>query len=65
MLVTGARKGKPLEKRFWNLIVHTKILSWGKQFEHVSRYMEKNLTEAEGARVMLIMRDFEIRSAPS
>lgn len=62
MLVTGARKGKPLEKRFWDLIVHTKLIAWGKQFTNVSRYMEKNLREAEGANAVLIMRDFEIRT---
>ena len=66
MLVTGARKGKPVSKkgeRFWDLPVHTKIISFGKQWDRLTKYMEKNLYEAEGARAMLVMPSFEIYSA--
>ena len=63
MLVTGARKGKPVAKsgtKFWDFSVHTKIVSFGKQWTRLSKYMEKNLYEAEGAGVLLRMPDFDI-----
>ena len=62
MLVTGARKGKPLAKRFWDLLAHTKLIQWGRQFENLSKYMEKNFREAEGPRAILIVDGIEIRS---
>ena len=66
MFVTGARKGRPVSKdgeRFWDLPVHTKIISFGKQWDRLKKYMENNLYEAEGARAMLVMSSFEIYSA--
>ena len=62
MLVTGARKGKPLAKRFWDLLAHTKLIQWGRQFENLARYMAKNLREAEGLGAVLIIDEMEIRS---
>ena len=62
MLVTGARKGKPLAKRFWDLLAHTKLIQWGRQFENLSKYMEKNFREAEGPRAILITDGMEIRA---
>jgi hypothetical protein len=63
MLVTGARKGRPLAKRFWDLLAHTKLIQWGRQFENLAKYMEKNLGEAEGPRAVLISDNIEIRAS--
>ena len=66
MLVTGARKGRPVSKageRFWDLPVHTKIISFGEQWDRLKKYMAKNLYEAEGAGAKLVMPSFEIHSA--
>ena len=78
MLVTGARKGKPIGKkvgaakagpllletreRFWDFSVYTKIVSFGRQWSLLSKYMEKNLWEAEGPGVILRMPEFDIYS---
>ena len=61
-LVTGARKGKPLAKRFWDQLVHTKLVISKRQEENLARYMGKNLGEAEGPRAILISDYIEIRS---
>ncbi len=63
MLVTGARKGRPLAKRFWDLLAHTKLIQWGRQFENLAKYMEKNLGQAEGPSAVLMSDNIEIRSS--
>ena len=62
ILVTGARKGKPLAKRFWDLLVHTKLVISDRQEINLSRYMQKNLREAEGSRAMILFDGVEIIS---
>jgi REP element-mobilizing transposase RayT len=61
-LVTGAKKGKPLRKRFWDLLVHSKLVISDRQEKNLSRYTAKNLGEAEGPRVLLVSDFIEIRS---
>lgn len=40
--VTRAGKGKGLGKRFWDLLVYTRVAEWGKAFEAVRRYVVRN-----------------------
>ncbi|HAR44159.1 MAG TPA: hypothetical protein DCS07_16265, partial [Bdellovibrionales bacterium] len=63
MIVTGARKGNALERSksaglaesakrgFWDHLVFTRIVSWGKDFNHVARYVLTNLWEGAGVPV--------------
>lgn len=46
-LVTGARKGNPIG-RFWDALVCSRIVEWGRDWKSVKRYMEKNRIEAAG-----------------
>jgi REP element-mobilizing transposase RayT len=49
MLVTGARKGHALgEKRFWDHLVFTRLVAFGRDFDGVMNYLVKNLFEAQG-----------------
>lgn len=48
LLVTGTRKGNELERRFWDLLAFTRVLSWGREFRIVSIYFVKNLLESLG-----------------
>lgn len=50
-LVTGSRKAHPIgEKgeRFWDHLVYTRIVSWGRELKAVTTYFIKNIFEAEG-----------------
>jgi hypothetical protein len=73
MLVTGARKGSPLSRSrapglpesarrgFWDHLVFTRIVSWGRDFRGVADYLCRNLWEAAGVPVgELIARGFRI-----
>lgn len=46
-LITGARKGNPVGK-FWNLVAWSRIVEWGKDWDGVKKYIEKNRLEAAG-----------------
>jgi REP element-mobilizing transposase RayT len=49
MKVSGARKGAPLpQSRFWDELVYSRLVSFGREFERVSTYFIKNLFEAHG-----------------
>ncbi len=48
ILVTGAIKGRPA--KFWDGLVWTKIVEWGRQFQHAARYILLNFLEAGGHR---------------
>jgi REP element-mobilizing transposase RayT len=48
MLVTGARKGVRLSGGFWDQLAYTKLVSWGRQFERVQKYVFTNLLEGWG-----------------
>lgn len=49
LLVTGARKGKPLGERFWDLLAYSRIVNWGREFRRVLVYLVKNELEGLGA----------------
>jgi hypothetical protein len=46
-LVTGAQKRKAKGK-FWDELVYTKLVAWGRQFKNTSNYVFKNALEAFG-----------------
>ena len=48
IVVTGARKCIPLEGRFWDQRVYSKIVSWGREFKNLEQYFIKNMFEAAG-----------------
>ena len=45
--ITGASKSNPVG-RFWDELVYSRIVSLGREFETVMRYLIKNIFEAEG-----------------
>jgi len=47
-LLLGAQRGNPFGKNFWDQRPWTRIISWGKEFVGVSKYLEQNLLEAFG-----------------
>jgi REP element-mobilizing transposase RayT len=46
--ITGAVRGKPFGKRFWNLLAFSRIAQWGRAFETLRIYIQKNTLEALG-----------------
>jgi hypothetical protein len=60
-LVTGARKGNAVGK-FWDALACSRIVEWGKDWENVKRYLEKNRIEAAGVPRELV--DEWFRNAP-
>jgi REP element-mobilizing transposase RayT len=46
--ITGAIKGRP--QKFWDTPAWSKIVEWGRQFDHTARYILLNLLEASGLR---------------
>jgi REP element-mobilizing transposase RayT len=46
-LVTGARKGQP-QGKFWDQIVHSRVVHWGKDFNRLQDYFFKNDLEGAG-----------------
>ena len=46
--VTGARKGKPFGKRFWDLPAFSRIVEWGKAFGLAKDYVVQNILETLG-----------------
>lgn len=38
-------KMKKNQRRFWDLLTYSRILSWGREFKTVSRYVTKNILE--------------------
>ena len=47
--VTGAKKGRPFRKRFFDLPAFTRIAQWGKAFTRLKAYVIQNVLEATGA----------------
>lgn len=45
--VTGAKKGNPFGK-FWDEVVWTRIVEWGKAFITLVNYVKKNILESTG-----------------
>ena len=74
MIVTGARKGNPaalerskaarpsaMQRIFWDELVYTRIVAWGRDFNGVAVYILKNLWEAAGVPVRkYLARGFRI-----
>ncbi len=50
MAVTGARKGKALGTRFWDLLLFTRIVAWGKAFSVVRAYIVRHFLPPERKR---------------
>ncbi len=48
MRVTGARRGKPFGKRFFDAIPWSRIVEWGKGFRAARAYVVLNASEAAG-----------------
>ncbi len=46
--ITGARKGLPLQTKFWDNIPFTRLVNFGRAFEVAKRYVEQNTLEALG-----------------
>jgi REP element-mobilizing transposase RayT len=86
-LVTGSQKGRALQRAqdestpesakrgFWDGLIFTRIVSFGKDFDGVARYLIKNLFEAAGVpmkallakgfRILTIDHDGVLSGAPS
>ena len=46
--VTGARRGKPFGKRFFDLPAFTRIAQWGRAFKQLKAYVIQNVLESSG-----------------
>ncbi len=46
-LVTGAKKGNAVG-RFWDDLVHTRVVSWGRDWRNFCSYLFRNQLESEG-----------------
>ena len=79
IIMTGAKKGAALDKNqaqrgFWDHLAFTRIVSFGRDYAGVARYLVKNVFEgagvpmkrllAQGLRVMTIARDGSLSGAP-
>lgn len=47
-LVTGAKKGNPFGKRFWDALAYSRIVEWGRAYFEAKYYVIQNELEAEG-----------------
>jgi len=48
MHITGARRGKPLREKFWDILPYTRLAEWGRAFEIVRKYVAQNQLESLG-----------------
>lgn len=62
MRVTGARKGRPLNERFWTRLAFTRLVEWGRAFTTLQRYVAKNLAQAHGPHTRLISDHIDLRA---
>ncbi len=46
--MTGATKGAPLEKKFWDFSPFTRVVEWGRDFLNAKKYVVQNVLEAAG-----------------
>lgn len=58
-LVTGSGPKRPLKKRFWTLLVYTRIVAWG-AFHAARKYLRKNIQQGASIRPFYVLR----KSAP-
>lgn len=47
-LMLKAEKGKPSQKSFWTYRPFTRVVFWGKDYQGVYKYVQKNILEAMG-----------------
>ena len=47
-LVTGTRKGRGLARKFWDSLVFSRLVSWGREYRTLEIYFVKNLLESLG-----------------
>jgi REP element-mobilizing transposase RayT len=60
--VTGAKKGKPFGKRFWDGLAFTRVISGFKDFQSTEAYLHKNEVErVVGKEGRAALEDFEER----
>lgn len=60
IIVTGAKKASPLKKNsqnrgFWDHLVFTRIVHFGRDYEQVARYLIKNLFEGAGVPIKKLL----------
>lgn len=48
MKITGAKKGRPFGRKFFDAIPFSRIVEWGKAFKAVVGYVKLNVLEAAG-----------------
>ena len=46
--ILGAEKGRPKHERFWVGRPYSRVLSWGREFWNVMKYVERNVLEQVG-----------------
>ena len=46
--VSGCTKGNPFKGKFFDNLLYSRIVSWGREFESVLRYIQMNTAEALG-----------------
>ena len=46
--ITGAKRGRPFGKRFWTLLVYSRIVAWGRAFRNAKNYVIQNALETAG-----------------
>jgi len=46
--VTKARKGMPFKGKFWDRLLYSRIVEWGREFVSVCKYILQNELEANG-----------------
>ncbi len=44
-VMTGAKKGQPALKRFWDDLAWSRIVEWGRDLAGIKRYFQKNIQE--------------------
>lgn len=60
--VLGAEKGSPKDIQFWQARPFTRIISWGRDWDHIKNYMGKNRSQA-GVRAAFVDWGFGVTSA--
>ena len=52
----GAEKGRGKRQKMWDARPYSRVLSWGREFENVLAYIERNILEAL-RRIRFVARD--------
>ena len=45
--ITGARRGRPFGKRFWDELAFTRVIAGGRDFRGMKKYLHKNAAERD------------------